>query len=303
MKPTPRTRDSAPRGSTRGFRALLPDGMQIGQRFLLSFEDPAVGACQGRLQEMSRDGSLCVDAPSDLRPPRGTPVRVRSLRADSPAYTFASRIRGRGRLKKSQVPVLLLAPPEAMEPLAQRSAHRVTVCLRGMLEWRHPATTRVAESCAAVLTNLSGGGAQVFVRQRPGSELLHLSVDLPESFVSEVARRQWRRESLSGRLLAASADPVEAAAERLRERYRGIETRVVSSRLHLEDDRGSIYAVSVAFAQPQEGCYQLVRFLERQAARRGLDAADEERPVCTPRPLGGLRAGGPRESVLVASAA
>lgn len=298
MKALPRSRERAPHSSTKGFRAMLPEGLEIGQRFLLSFEDPAVGACQGRLQEMSSDGSLCVDAPSDLRPPRGTPVRVRSLRIDSPAYTFASEIRGRGRLKKSQVPVLLLAPPTALEPLAQRSAHRVTVCLRGLLEWRHPAATRAADSCPAVLTNLSGGGAQIFVRQRPASEFVRLSVDLPTSFVNEVARRQWRREGIAPRNLAAAGDSLHAAGERTSDRYRGIEAHIASSHLHLQDDRGAIYAVSLAFAQPQEGCYQLVRYLERQAARRGIHAAAE-----SGEPGGHRRSGAPCESVLVASAA
>lgn len=298
MKRAPRTRERVQRDTPRGFRALLPDGLEIGQRFLLSFDDPAVGACQGRLQEMSRDGSLCVDAPSGLRPARGTPVRVRSLRRESPAYSFASEIRGRGRLKKSQVPVLLLAPPANLEPLSQRSAHRVTVCLRGLVEWRHPATPRVVESCPAVLTNLSGGGAQIFVRQRPASELVQVSIDLPEKFVAEVSRRQWRRENGVGRNLIPGGDPLTIAADRLRSRYSGIEASIASNRLHLSDDRGSIYAVSLAFAQPQEGCYQLVRYLERQAARRGLCDGEDHRPART-----GGAAASPRQAALVASAA
>ena len=175
-------------------------------------------------------------------------MRVHSLHLDSPAYTFASEIRGRGRLKKSQVPVLLLAPPERLEPMAQRAAHRVTVCLRGLLKWRHPSTTRVMESCPAVLTNLSGGGAQVFLRRRPAGERVSLTVDLPASFVTEVTRRQWRRETAA--LRRPDGDALHEAAERLRGRYRGIEARVASTRLHLEDERGSVFAVSLARSTP-----------------------------------------------------
>ena len=47
----------------RGFRAHLPDGIEIGQRFLLRFDDPRVeaGAYQGRLQDMSEIMSNVVD--------------------------------------------------------------------------------------------------------------------------------------------------------------------------------------------------------------------------------------------------
>ncbi|MFH1568690.1 MAG: hypothetical protein ABIL09_11895, partial [Gemmatimonadota bacterium] len=179
----------------QGYQARLPAGLQIGQRFLLHLDDSGTGAWQGRLQELSRDGSLCVDAPVDLRPPRGTPVRVRSLPAGTEAYSFATETRGRGRLKRSQVPVLLLAPPESVERAAPRTSHRVTVCLRGQVEWRVPAMVRPAWSAhPVVLTNLSGGGAQVYLRQRPEADRVRLALHLPDSFVQETANRQWRRD-------------------------------------------------------------------------------------------------------------
>ena len=86
-------------------RAHLPDGIEIGQRFLLRFDDPRVemGSYQGRLQDLSKSGLLCFDAPDDVRPPRGTPVTVRSLYRGSggSSCSFSSEIRGRGRLRRA----------------------------------------------------------------------------------------------------------------------------------------------------------------------------------------------------------
>ena len=141
----------------RGFRAHLPDGIEIGQRFLLRFDDPRVeaGAYQGRLQDMSKSGLLCFDAPDDLRPPKGTPVTVHSIRPGSQggSCSFSSEIRGRGRLR-GRLPVLLVEPPDHLEDQARRSAHRVSVCLRGNVRWRE-APRCPLQQASAVITNLS----------------------------------------------------------------------------------------------------------------------------------------------------
>ena len=70
------------------------------------------------------------------------------------------------------------------------------------------------------------------------------------------------------------------------ERFSSIRTQVVSCRVHSRDERGPVYAVSLAFCDQQEGCYQLVRYLERQSARKGIDADTPEttgrrRPLAT----------------------
>ena len=251
-------------------RADLPNGLAIGQRFLLSFEDPEVAApYHGRLQNLSRTGLLCVDAPWDLRPPRGTAVTVSSL-TGADDYTFASEIQGRGHLRKSRIPVLLLTPPSSVAPRQRRSSYRISVCLRGSAEWfdLHDAETSISQ--AVVLTNLSGGGAQVFVRRRPAADSVRLSISLPGKFVAESARRQWTKDDLSWKALSRCPDPLFGAADAIRNRFVGIEAQVACSRVHQEDTRGTIYCLSLAFAEPQEACYQLVRYLERESLRRGV---------------------------------
>lgn len=255
--------------SMKGHRARLPDGIRIGQRFVLRFDDPKVeaGSYQGRLQELSRSGLLCFDAPTeDVHPPRGTPVTVRSIQpTGGRACTFSSEIRGRGRLR-GHLPVLLVEPPAQLAKAPHgRSAHRLSVCLRGALSWRDAPRCPLQEA-PAVVTNLSGGGAQVFLRKAPDAEYLQLTIDVPSGFIEETARRAVRAD-LSPRRTGSS--PFDEACERARERFRGIRARVAACRLHSGDARGSVYAVSLAFCQTQETCFHLVRFLERQSLRGG----------------------------------
>ena len=46
----------------------LPEGLKIGERFLLSFDDPEISATQhlGRIQDLSSDGYLCVSTPQQI---------------------------------------------------------------------------------------------------------------------------------------------------------------------------------------------------------------------------------------------
>ena len=45
--------------------------------------------------------------------------------------------------------------------------------------------------------------------------------------------------------------------------------------MHLNDSKGAITAISLAFAESQETCYQLVRHLERQSIKKGVGLADK----------------------------
>jgi hypothetical protein len=56
--------------------------------------------------------------------------------------------------------------------------------------------------------------------------------------------------------------------DHIRERFCGLRARVVSCREHSRDERGTVYAISIAFCESQQGCFQLVSFLERQSARK-----------------------------------
>jgi len=263
--------------SHRRIRPDLPNGIRIGERFLLSFDDPdlATAPYQGRLQDFTKDGLLCVDAPLDVRPPRGTAVTVHSIRTQGAAdFSFASEIRGRGRLK-GRLPVLLLRPPVEVEERQRRSAYRISVCLRAQIECVE--TTQGGErvvSKPCVATNLSGGGAQIFARYNPRSENLRLALTVPNSFIEETVRsRRGSNRLLESRTL--SLDPFLKVRQRLQERLSGIEAEIVNSHLHLNDSKGAITAISLAFAESQETCYQLVRHLERQSIKKGVGLADE----------------------------
>lgn len=250
----------------------LPEGVEIGQRFLLRFDDPRVeaSAYQGRLQDMSKSGLLCFDAPDNVRPRRGTPVTVHSIRSrNGGSCSFSSEIRGRGRLR-GKLPVLLVEPPDHLQDRARRSAHRISVCLRGSVSWRE-APRCPSQNASVVVTNLSGGGAQIFSRQQPQGEYVHVTIEAPTAFIEETARRCLPRTGLSPRRMSLTSNPFADACDKVRERFGGIRTRVVSSAVHSRDEKGPVYALSLAFCESQEGCYQLVRYLERQAARKGVD--------------------------------
>jgi len=262
--------------SNRRIRPDLPNGIRIGERFLLSFDDPDLAAepYQGRLQDFSKDGLLCVDAPLDVRPPRGTAVTVHSIRSEAGDFSFASEIQGRGRLK-GRLPVLLLRPPVEVEERQRRSAYRISVCLRGQIdciELTKDGERMVSKPCMA--TNLSGGGAQVFARYSPRSEELRLALTVPNSFIEETVRsRRGSTKLTEHRTL--SLDPFLKVRERLQERLSGIEAQIVSTHLHLNDSKGAITAICLAFNESQETSYQLVRHLERQAIKKGVGTPRE----------------------------
>ena len=256
-----------------GLANKMSEHFRVGERFLLSFDDTALEAppYQGRLQDISKDGLLCIDAPSDVLPPRGTPITVCSLRNDMEDFTFSTQIYGRGRLN-GRIPVILLRTPQSIEKTHRRGAYRASVCLRAQISWLDEQRTddsaaikRIGKPC--VLTNLSGGGAQFFLRDRPDANSLRLSLTTPTGFIEEIAKR---RTPNSRRGLTIHMAPFLKSCEKIRSRLNDIEANIAHCKLHLHDARGSIYAVSVAFKDPQEICYQLVRYLERQSIRKGL---------------------------------
>lgn len=250
-------------------KARTPDlrsSLRIGARFLLSFDDPAAGGppYHGRLQELRPDGCLCIDAPSHFQPQRGTPITLRSL---EPAhYSFSSEVMGCHCLH-GRLPVLLVKPPRRLEKPHNRAAYRVSVCLRAAVEWREGEEV-VRDS--AVVANLSGGGAQVFLRRRPAAQELCLELSVPDGFVEETARRQLMRSSASLPNPALFRELFLQSCERIRAAFGPLRARLVHAQVHQEDQRGPLYALSLAFASPHDGCFRLVRYLERQAIRKGV---------------------------------
>ncbi len=61
----------------------------------MAFDDPNLSAMnQGRLQDL-HSKFLYIDAPAELRPPRGTFVMVNKLQTDGAEFSFSSEMRGR----------------------------------------------------------------------------------------------------------------------------------------------------------------------------------------------------------------
>ena len=247
--------------------AAIPVGLKIGERFLMAFDDPDLATThQGRLQDLNSK-YLCIDAPPDLRPARGTQVTISSLHTNSDEFSFSSEILGRRRLN-GHLPVLLVKPPEQVERVQRRTAFRVSLALRAKVRWSDPASLGETVERTAVLTNLSGGGGQLYLRTNPSTDTIRLTVEAPDNFVKEWAKRQVKTQPSNRPLICK--DPLEEAEAGIRAQFENVVARVVQSKVCNEDDRGTIHALSIAFPKPHECCYRLVRFLERQALQKGV---------------------------------
>tara|TARA_Y100000588_G_C14205162_1_gene904332 strand:+ start:242 stop:1108 length:867 start_codon:yes stop_codon:yes gene_type:complete len=252
----------------------LPDGLKIGERFIVSFDDPKLANTphQGRLQDLSSDGFLCIDAPAELRPPRGTPVTIRSLPKESAEFSFASQIHGRRQLQ-GRLPVLLVNPPADVDRVQRRTSYRMAVTLKALIEWTDAEQDDVLLQKPGVLTNLSGGGAQIYMRYKPAADYLQFTLNAHEAFVEHWAKRQLAKNEAKGRRLFY-CDPLAEAGDKVRAQLSQIEASIVHTKVHIEDARGPIYSLSLAFTQPHESCYRLVTFLERQSLQKGLSATE-----------------------------
>jgi len=156
----------------------LPDTLKIGERFLLSFDGANASPQPGRLQDMSKDGALCIDVAPECQPPRGTRVTVSSIPQSPTDFHFSSEILGRRKLD-GRVPVLLLKAPNRVERQQRRDAFRISAALKASVAWEEDETLRKP----AVLTNLSGGGARLYMRRLPQTEHLMLSISTPDALL------------------------------------------------------------------------------------------------------------------------
>lgn len=255
--------------------------LQIGTRFLLSFDgaEAAGPPYHGRLQDLGADGSLCIDAPAHFQPRRGTPITLQSL--DEMKYRFSSEVIGYNRLQ-GRLPVLLVKPPRQIETQAPpkpraRSAFRIAAALRAEAVWLEDERRTSAHG---VVANLSGGGAQLFLRRRPAASTLTLELALPQGFVEEAARRQLTRNGPTLTSTALYRELFRHTCERIRHSFADLQARVV----HVETrqvQQGPVYGLSLAFAAPHEGCFRLVSYLERQAIRKGV-TGDPAAPATPP---------------------
>ena len=118
-----------------------------------------------------------------------------------------------------------------MEQIHKRSAYRITVALRAQLEWAGAESgARQGESGPAVVTTLSGGGAQVFLRQLPSRDILELTLSTPEGFVEEQAKRRQPGRDTTRLPVPRQGNPTGAAARR-QSHLAGIRAHVVETRV------------------------------------------------------------------------
>ena len=144
----------------------------------------------------------------------------------------------------------------------RRASYRVSVNLPAWVEWQEPVRPFSMVSYPTVVTDLSGGGAEIFLRHLPPDDTFHLTMEPIEAFVEEWALRQLSRRGLS---LCSAAFLFQQTCEKVRHQFKNIKTRIVTMDTRREDLPDSIYALSVAFMQPHEGCFRLVRYLEVEA--------------------------------------
>ena len=149
----------------------------------------------------------------------------------------------------------------ALRPHAARQAFRMHTYLRAELY--------IPDPVPAVLTDLSGTGAQLYIEGMPAdfdlTAPLRLDLHLPAEFVAEQARRRTAARPAHRRWVHPRpfmADELYArAGESLRRAFRRIEAQPLQA---LPGDTPGLCRFSVAFARPHEGCFRLVRHLERR---------------------------------------
>ena len=156
-------------------------------------------------------------------------------------------------------------PPETLHSAQpqRRGAYRVGVALRATVEWPDPENANDLEAAQGVVVNLSGSGAQVRLRQMPPLDSVLLSIDPPDAFVEDRAICQLCRPGGTALFPTLGSSGFRQVGESVRAGLRSVESRIVYAKAHLIESTGPIFALSLAFLDPQDGCYRLVRFLER----------------------------------------
>ena len=143
----------------------------------------------------------------------------------------------------------------------RRAAFRVDVTLAAMAEWS--ADVRTSLRKPAVVQNLSGEGAHILVNGLPVGDRISLSLIPPEGFVVERLQQGVKKDDLSvtSRWIPDETDLWQR--DQLRYQLGPIEARVVRSPEVSAPD-SSYKKLSIEFLEPHEGCFRLVRYVERR---------------------------------------
>ena len=157
-------------------------------------------------------------------------------------------------------------------PPTRRTAFRLDVSLKTMVQWLDVPNSGRTVKCLGILSNLSGGGAQLFLRQLPEEGFLKVSLAAPDEFVEERARRSAVTRRGRGSL-KSQGRAFFNACEAIRSSLREVEAQVVDIAPHTEDEKGTVYSLSLSFVDRHENLYRLVSFLQRKKVQQNTRAS------------------------------
>jgi hypothetical protein len=193
----------------------------------------------------------------------------------APPKHKSSGTHGLSNSHHGSTPLPLMA--DVAERKQRRTAYRLSVSLKVLAQWHPEEPPHEPAKKLGVLTNLSGAGAQLFLRQLPTAQTLTISIAAPDAFVEERAKRQLYRKDTSRRNALGYARSLLQTNDQIRTNLRSIEARIVNTKIHTEDAHGPVYALSLAFVEPREDFYRLVRYFERKAVQK--EACEVNRQV------------------------
>ena len=148
----------------------------------------------------------------------------------------------------------------------QRNSYRIEANLAAQIGWNAPSPSQSYFQRPGVIANLSGNGAQLLLWALPAEDQVVLSLQPTEDFIKDWAKRRLarRRHKPTGR---SPSDLLQKTCCELSEQFTGIRSHIVRIEEPLRQRDKVLYALSLAFDQPHEGCFRQVRYLETEALR------------------------------------
>ena len=212
--------------------------------FPLTFADPAISDDSGPVAQL-----MSVNMDSAATNHYEIPSRITA------ALAGPHRKRRRARRPKSR---------RALNEVEQRrTAFRVEVTLAAMAEWSSDSRTSLKKP--AVVQNLSGQGANILVDELPEDEQITLSLIPPEGFVAERLQQGFTKDDMSVTSRWVPSETHLWKRDQVRYQVGPIEARVVRANLPDLSAVDSTYKrLSLEFLEPHEGCFRLVRYVERR---------------------------------------
>ena len=172
------------------------------------------------------------------------------------------------RTKKEHLSRNLVEPlkTDVQAPQA-RSAYRIDTSLKTEFIWRDTKT----QTTNGLITNLSGGGFQALLPELPKSSRLNISLKIPQAFV-----HSWLRSAPA--LDSKDYKSWDIQRQRVNDLFEYISGQIVFAGSTLNKDP-FLFHICVSFNQPHEGCYRLVRYLERRTIQHGPKPQKRSIPV------------------------